>query len=120
MTGVFSPGRELAMYRTQGLDVRSVSKLSQAAAHPRRGTNNTRNGISCKECRTCYTTREENAKEKSVFDFKDLHARDAARRMASGQLNCYHDLVRLCRILRISVGKIREGPRRPSLSKCVH
>jgi hypothetical protein len=28
-----------------------VSKLSQAAAHPRRGTNNTRNGISCKECR---------------------------------------------------------------------
>ena len=39
------------MYRTQGLDVRSVSKLSQAAAHPRRGTNNTRNGISCKECR---------------------------------------------------------------------
>jgi hypothetical protein len=46
---------------------RSVSKLSQAAAHPRRGTNYTRNGISCKECGTCYTTRQEKAKGKSVF-----------------------------------------------------
>jgi hypothetical protein len=45
---------------------RSVSKLSQAAAHPRRGTNYTRNGISCKEWTTCYTTKEEKAKGKNV------------------------------------------------------
>jgi len=44
-----------------------VSKLSQAAAHPRRGTNYTRNGISCKEWTTCYTTKEEKAKEKTVL-----------------------------------------------------
>jgi hypothetical protein len=55
------------MYRTQRFDVQIVSKLSQAAAHPRRGTNFTRNGISCKEWTTCYTTREEKAKKKSVF-----------------------------------------------------
>jgi hypothetical protein len=61
-----------------------VSKLSQAAAHPRRGTNNTRNGISCKECPTCYTTKDENAKGKSVFDFKDLHARNDAKESAAG------------------------------------
>jgi len=44
-----------------------VSKLSQAAAHPRRGTNYTRNGISCKEWMTCYTTKEEKAKKKNVL-----------------------------------------------------
>jgi hypothetical protein len=32
------------MYRTQGLDIQISVLLSQAAAHPRRGTNNTRNG----------------------------------------------------------------------------
>jgi hypothetical protein len=47
-----------------------VSKLSQAAAHPRRGTNYTRNGISCKEWTTCYTTKEEKAKEKNLAAFK--------------------------------------------------
>jgi len=57
---------------------RTVSKLSQAAAHPRRGTNYTRNGISCKECRTCYTTKQENAKGKKRADIKDLDARNDA------------------------------------------
>jgi hypothetical protein len=61
---------------------RTVSKLSQAAAHPRRGTNNTRNGISCKECPTCYTTKEEKAKEKNRAAFKDLDARNDASRVA--------------------------------------
>jgi hypothetical protein len=55
---------------------RTVSKLSQAAAHPRRGTNYTRNGISCKEWSTCYTTKPENAKEKNTalqrFTCKEL------------------------------------------------
>lgn len=68
---------------------RSVSKLSQAAAHPRRGTNYTRNGISCKECRTCYTTKEEKAKGKNRAAFKDLDARNAASKgAAAGVISC--------------------------------
>ena len=67
---------------------RTVSKLSQAAAHPRRGTNYTRNGISCKECRTCYTTKEEKAKEKNLAAFKDLDARnDASKGEAAGVIS---------------------------------
>ena len=67
---------------------RSVSKLSQAAAHPRRGTNYTRNGISCKEWTTCYTTREEKAKEKNLAAFKDLDARnDASKVEAAGLIS---------------------------------
>src|ERR1044072_6250244 len=50
------------MYRTQVLMFRTVSKLSQAAAHPRRGTNYTRNGISCKEC--AYATQQEQKKQR--------------------------------------------------------
>ncbi|HET6972846.1 MAG TPA: hypothetical protein VFH96_02415 [Pyrinomonadaceae bacterium] len=68
---------------------RTVSKLSQAAAHPRRGTNYTRNGISCKECRTCYTTKEEKAKEKNLAAVKDLDARNAASKgAAAGVIAC--------------------------------
>jgi hypothetical protein len=68
---------------------RSVSKLSQAAAHPRRGTNYTRNGISCKECRTCYTTKEEKAKEKNRAAIKDLDARnDASKGEIAGVISC--------------------------------
>jgi hypothetical protein len=54
------------MLKDTGLSCTDQLKLSQAAAHPRRGTNITRNGISCKECATCYTTREEKAKEKNL------------------------------------------------------
>ena len=68
---------------------RSVSKLSQAAAHPRRGTNYTRNGISCKECRTCYTTKPEKAKGKNRAAIKDLDARnDASKGEAAGIISC--------------------------------
>jgi hypothetical protein len=68
---------------------RTVSKLSQAAAHPRRGTNYTRNGISCKECPTCYTTKEEKAKEKNRPASKDLDARnDASKGEAAGVISC--------------------------------
>jgi hypothetical protein len=68
---------------------RSVSKLSQAAAHPRRGTNYTRNGISCKECATCYTTKAEKAKGKKRAAIKDLDARnDASRGGAAGMISC--------------------------------
>jgi hypothetical protein len=68
---------------------RSVSKLSQAAAHPRRGTNYTRNGISCKECPTCYTTKQEKAKGKNCAGFKDLDARnDASEWAPAGVISC--------------------------------
>jgi hypothetical protein len=68
---------------------RSVSKLSQAAAHPRRGTNYTRNGISCKECPTCYTTQQEKAKKKNRAAFKDLDARnDASECEPAGVISC--------------------------------
>jgi hypothetical protein len=68
---------------------RSVSKLSQAAAHPRRGTNYTRNGISCKECRTCYTTKPEKAKGKNLATVKHLDARNAASKGAvAGVISC--------------------------------
>jgi hypothetical protein len=68
---------------------RSVSKLSQAAAHPRRGTNYTRNGISCKECPTCYTTKAEKAKGKKRAAFKYLDARnDASARGITGVNSC--------------------------------
>jgi hypothetical protein len=63
---------------------RSVSKLSQAAAHPRRGTNYTRNGISCKEC--AYATQQEQKKQrrKAVY-IKDLHARNDATKQQQEQ-----------------------------------
>ena len=77
------------MYRTQVLMFRTVSKLSQAAAHPRRGTNYTRNGISCKECRTCYTTKPEKAKEKNRAAFRDLDARnDASKGAVAAVISC--------------------------------
>ena len=70
---------------TQGIRL----KLSQAAAHPRRGTNYTRNGISCKEWTTCYTTKEEKAKEKNLAAFKDLDARnDASKWELAGVISC--------------------------------
>jgi len=66
-----------------------VSKLSQAAAHPRRGTNYTRNGISCKEWTTCYTTKEEKAKGKNRAAIKDLDARNAASKgEVAGVISC--------------------------------
>src|SRR5215203_910245 len=107
MTGVFHPVENYRCIGHRALDVRSVSKLSQAVAHPRRGTNITRNGISCKEWSTCYTTREEIAKEKSVLIFKELHARnDAAQRLRNPEL------IRL-RLPNLDEKKGR--PRRPSL-----
>jgi hypothetical protein len=67
---------------------RTVSKLSQAAAHPRRGTNYTRNGISCKECPTCYTTKPEKAKGKNCARIKDLDARnDASKGDSAGVIS---------------------------------
>jgi hypothetical protein len=76
MTG-FSPGRELAMYRTQGLDVQISVKALAGCGHPRRGTNYTRNGISCKEC--AYATQQEKKKQRrKLLDIKDLHARNDA------------------------------------------
>jgi len=45
MTGVFTPGRELTMYRTQGLDLQNSVKALAGCGHPRRGTNITRNGF---------------------------------------------------------------------------
>jgi len=82
MTGRFSPGRELAMYRTQGFRCQISVKALAGCGPSEERNEHTRNGISCKEWPTCYTTKDENAKGKSVFDFKDLHARNAA----SGQI----------------------------------
>jgi hypothetical protein len=58
---------------------RTVSKLSQAAAHPRRGTNNTRNGISCKGMTHMLHNKRRKSKGENYANFKDLHARNAAR-----------------------------------------
>ena len=65
------------MYRTQGLDVQNVSKLSQAAAHPRRGTYITRNGISCKEWRHA-TQPEQKKQRRKLLYFAIFTARNDA------------------------------------------
>jgi hypothetical protein len=48
----------------------SASKALAGCGHPRRGTINTRNGKSCKECATCYTTRLEKAKQVNIEDLR--------------------------------------------------
>jgi hypothetical protein len=61
-----------------GLRLQIVSKLSQAAAHTRRGTNVTRNGIfPARNDRHATTTRAEKAKGKLLY-FAIFTARDDA------------------------------------------
>jgi hypothetical protein len=76
---------------------RDLIKLSQAAAHPRRGTNYTRNGISCKEC--AYATQQEQKKQRrKVLYFAIFTARNDA-----SMLSVSHCLVKQ--------GTRREGTR---------
>jgi hypothetical protein len=54
------------MYRTQGFDVQISVKTLAGCGPSEERNEHTRNGISCKEWTTCYTTKEEKAKGKNV------------------------------------------------------
>jgi hypothetical protein len=58
------------MFRTQGLDVQISVKTLAGCGPSEERNEHTRNGISCKECTTCYTTRGEKAKGKNVVILK--------------------------------------------------
>jgi hypothetical protein len=54
---------------------RTVSKLSQAAAHPRRGTNITRNGISCKGIANMLHNKRRKSKGEKHLHYQDFNCK---------------------------------------------